>query len=332
MAEKKKKLTGKELKEIKEKHKILSKKIREEVKDKVKEDPNYVHPLEKEALEELKKHEIAKGLDDKFLLAFLLARKLNIDRTIELLENHFKYLNTNFPGWDEYTFDDLNKVVLNSAFQCVIPGSRDKQGNGIGYIFLNRYKVKEFPFEEYVRTFIYIFRYSIFKETLDYWRNGSIYIETLKDVSISKNIDTSKKGQALMKAIPNCFPFLMRGIYIVDAGFIVKALLKIARIFMKKKLMARVKVVNKREELLEVVDENQLITEFGGKAVYDHNAFLQQMEKDCREFIDPPIIKRKKERAAEKDKISEKEKKIETKSPEKEKKIEKEKSTRTEKE
>jgi len=189
--------------------------------------------------------------------------------------------------------------IVTSRFQLPVAGTRDKLGNPISYLILANYIVKDYTFEEYVKSFTYIFRHSILKETLDCFRNGVTFVESLKNVSIMKNVDTRVSSQKLMKSLPNNFPLLIRSILVVDAGFIIKILLKIAKFFVKKKVIARVRILEKREQLLEYIDSNQLITEFGGTLEFDFDEYVKQTEKECREWIDVAAIALKKKREAE---------------------------------
>jgi hypothetical protein len=44
--------------------------------------------IPKKALEELKKHPISKYYPDRFLLSFLFAKKLDVERSLKLIENN----------------------------------------------------------------------------------------------------------------------------------------------------------------------------------------------------------------------------------------------------
>jgi len=294
-----KKLTAKERRALEEQERIAKEKLKAEIREKAKKDPNYIHPLEQEALDELKKHPLAKGQSDKFLFAFLFARKLDIKRTIELLEKHFAFLSEEFPDWETCTWDDISTKYFDVGFQLQLPLKRDKEGNGISYLFMGHYPAKEIKFEQFFKCFVYLFKYWLWKEPLDYFRNGMTIVETIKDVSFSKNIDTSRRSQSLMKRLPNTFPFLIKHIYVCDAGFIVKALVKIARLFVKKKIIDRVQILPTRDAVRQFVEDDQLITEFGGSIKWNLVEELKQLEKECREQIDPEAIKKKNAKKSE---------------------------------
>ena len=61
-------------------------------KKSVKKDPNWVSEEERDALESLKKHPVCDQpifkQNEKILYAFLFARKLNVNRTVKLMEKY----------------------------------------------------------------------------------------------------------------------------------------------------------------------------------------------------------------------------------------------------
>lgn len=94
-----------------------------ELREFVARDPNWVSAAEREALLELKKRPICNeqfflGDDrDKLLFVFLFARKLNIKRTVRLMEKHM-LLRQKLERFRPLTLLDLNPALLNSGMLC----------------------------------------------------------------------------------------------------------------------------------------------------------------------------------------------------------------------
>eukprot|EP01116_Phalansterium_solitarium_P006612 TRINITY_DN18938_c0_g1_i1.p1 TRINITY_DN18938_c0_g1~~TRINITY_DN18938_c0_g1_i1.p1 ORF type:complete len:291 (+),score=112.51 TRINITY_DN18938_c0_g1_i1:88-960(+) len=222
-----------------------------------------ISPREFEALQELKKNPVAEGHDDKYLMAFLFGRKLDIARTIEMLTANIKWRNEN--GYQDSSTAVPCERIYNTNYSYVIPGTRDRQGRAIEYIMAGRLKMKEFTLKELIDWAVAFWEYTLRTETLEVFRDGIIVIESIHGVSMSSY--DMKNGKALMSAFQDHFPLRIKLIVVVDPPGIVRALMAIARIFLKKKLIERVRLC-KTEELAEIVDPEQLSHDFGGKAVW----------------------------------------------------------------
>jgi hypothetical protein len=110
-------------------------------------------------------------------------------------------------------------------------------------------------------------------------------VEDLKGVSM-KNFDMNN-AKKINQAMQDNFPQRFGGIYIVNAGFIVKTLAAIARLIMKKKIVDRVRIIPKYEDLKEFIDPDQLIEEYGGTVKFDVRDWVDNLEKDFQERQKP---------------------------------------------
>jgi len=81
-----------------------------------------------------------------------------------------------------------------------------------------------------------------------------------------------------MKTGLQYFPMRLQSILVVEPGKIIKALLKIAKFFVKMKLLKRVECVT-RAELQEKVGIQNLCPEFGGTNVFDYRGFLANLRR-----------------------------------------------------
>jgi len=241
---------------------------------------------EHQVLQSLKEHPITQGLDDRYLMIFLFGRKLNLTRTIELLTLNRKFLEEHDYVNRQLKVEDLNQELIQTMYSFTVPGCRDLQGHYVGYIiparvFLKRYTVKE-------QLDVFMFHWGRFLlEPLDGHRKGFIFVEDLANMSLS-NFD-SKNGAELNKAVQNHFPIRIAGILILNPGAIIKVLLKIAKLFVKKKILQRVSTIT-LNDLDKYIEKSQLLDLFGGSVHYDFEEFARgDLVLKPPVFVNPPV-------------------------------------------
>jgi hypothetical protein len=224
-------------------------------------------PHELEALNAIKQHKLAKFFNDRFLMGCLFSRKLDIERTIKMLKSNLKWrMSNNFekiPRWSE-----IDKTPLRANFAITIPGARSKEGHAILYCKLGRLVPSELG-KNYLRTIVefIIWNNSIgtYLDGLDYHRNGLIFIADLQGVGW-KNVDISLQRKVNTALMDN-FPLRISKVLIINPPGIMTAVMSCAKIFVKKKIMDRIQIVQK-EQILDHIDADQLWTEFGGDVEY----------------------------------------------------------------
>jgi len=228
------------------------------------EDPrDRITVKENEFLQELKKNEIASQFSDVLLMVFAFARKLDIKRTVEMLQLNHKWMTDHKYSWNERIPESkVNPKLLETKYTFNVPNCKDNIGRGIVYLFPSRIIFKHFTLTEHLDYLIHLSFSLMLDNKLDIHRAGFVYVEELKGVKLS-NFDM-KISKSLNADIQNNFPNRVKAIYIMHGGFILKALLKIAKFFVKAKIIARVSTVE-MPELLKLIDKSQLITEFGGE-------------------------------------------------------------------
>jgi len=247
-----------------------------------KSDPYYIHPKEAQALSTLKEKfpEVAlhsfwnRYPKDKALYAFLFARKLDVARTADVLKEHLAWRHDH--GFmDEIKASHLDPKLRDSGFAFHTPGKRDSRGRLICYIFMGKFKPKEYSKGAMAKVQIWTFEHLLKTEPLDAFRFGFTYVEDISGAGLS-NIQTDKAEQKQTVAMLEIFPFRIRSILVVEPGIIVRTLMRIAKFFVKKKVLQRVECV-KRAELLNYMAADQLITEFGGTYKFDFQEYLRKV-------------------------------------------------------
>jgi len=224
-------------------------------------------PHELEALKIVKEHKLAKFFNDRFLIGCLFSRKMDIDRTVKMLKSNLKWRMANnfekIPRWNE-----IDKTPLRANFAITIPGARSKDGNAILYCRLGRLVPSELG-KNYIRTIVefIIWNNSIgtYLDGLDYHRNGLIFIADLQGVGW-KNIDINLQRKVNTALMDN-FPLRIAKVLIINPPGIINAVMGCAKIFVKKKIMDRIQIIQK-DQILDYIDPSQLWNEFGGDVEY----------------------------------------------------------------
>jgi hypothetical protein len=239
-------------------------------------------PREIEALNVLKQNKLCKFFNDRFLAGCLFSRKMDIARTVKMLKSNLKWRLSNgyekIPKWD-----DIDKSVLEPEFAMTIPGARSKEGHSILYCRLGRMVPSELG-KNYVKTIVdfIIWNNSIgtFLDGLDYHRNGLIFICDLQGVGW-KNIDINLQKKVNSAMMDN-FPMRIQKVFLLNPPSIINAVIGCARVFVKKKIMDRIQIIQK-DQLLDHIDADQLWSEFGGEIEYSIPIMVESINERLKE-------------------------------------------------
>jgi hypothetical protein len=241
---------------------VVKQYVEQNLKDELFED-------EWEVFQEMKKSPAAEGYSDRFIMACLFARKLDIKRTEEML-NHNKAWRIENGFAQIPSFEALNmKLVEEGKFALKCPGARGKNGEGIIYVKMGNMYPSKWG-EEFIDLCVQMTVWNGMRgglwETMDYFRNGIMMIADLSDMSWD-NVDMTLQ-QRMSSALLDNFPMRTCKIMILHPPWILNAFLGGLRLVIKKKVMDRVYVVDKPEDLLEHVERDSLLKEYGGELEY----------------------------------------------------------------
>eukprot|EP01114_Cavostelium_apophysatum_P021946 TRINITY_DN779_c0_g1_i1.p1 TRINITY_DN779_c0_g1~~TRINITY_DN779_c0_g1_i1.p1 ORF type:complete len:279 (-),score=57.72 TRINITY_DN779_c0_g1_i1:40-876(-) len=225
-----------------------------------------ISAAEYETLQLLKSKGVTEGLSDKLVMIFLFGRKMNAERTAELLGNNRKWMQENNYSWeDPLKLSQMNPKLVQTMYNYTIPGCRSRGGHGISYLIPSRLVWKDFEMKDLLDYLVYSIQQLAITENLDAYRKGFVYVEDIGGINMKfmRGFDM-KKGKHLNLAVQNNFPMRIQGIYIINSGFFLKGLIKIARLFVKKKIIDRVKVIKHPQDLHDLIDKSQLHSDFWG--------------------------------------------------------------------
>jgi len=218
-------------------------------------------PSELEALKQMKSnYSICKNFSDEFIVASLLLRKLNLFRTNVFLEEHVKFRQVNnvtrIPR-----FSEINKELFK--FYTLPFGVRCKNGSAPFILNCNLlYPNKEpYTLTSIIEFLTWFYTVGIFSQGMDIFRNGRTEIMELDGLGW-KNCDYD-----WYKKVINCLqeklPCRVRQIICVNAPSFIGALFKLARLFMKEKLLNRAGVM-KAQDISQLFTEQDLPKQFQG--------------------------------------------------------------------
>eukprot|EP01090_Pellita_catalonica_P012116 TRINITY_DN2567_c0_g1_i1.p1 TRINITY_DN2567_c0_g1~~TRINITY_DN2567_c0_g1_i1.p1 ORF type:complete len:316 (+),score=73.53 TRINITY_DN2567_c0_g1_i1:51-998(+) len=227
--------------------------------------------------------ELTEPFSDRFLARFIFARKLDVDRSIELLTNHIKWRKKY--KIDEFDVDEL-KNIMGCGLNVWVPGKVDKQGIPVTYIFPRLFSNMHDDFYD-MKKYIwsaYYFVDNLHDYDVTFSREGYMIVEDFEGASLGdffKMMNPKKAGtdfdmKEAMAAIENCIPARVRQILIVDPPWFVRLLTAFIRPFVKAKLLKKV-VMIKRKDLLDYISEENLLKEYGGTVEFDSQKWSDEL-------------------------------------------------------
>jgi len=266
---------------------------------------------ELKALEEVKKLPIVKegGFKDEFIMACLFARKLDVKRTDELLQKNLKWRREN--GYEILpTLEDIDKDLIRTEYSWLVPGNRTKDGHGVAYAQFAKLVPSDWGHKKIMDWMIWVYSKGILIEGMDWHRNGIVFIEDLGGFSW-KHWDSALQ-QKMMTAIQNNFPMRLKEIYLLHPPSFLKAILKICKLFMKKKLLDRVKVVT-LEDVRDRIPEDELCVQFGGTYKCEVGEYVKIVEEFSASYEKDELEARRKRIESGEQKVDSKKKEIQEK-------------------
>lgn len=222
--------------------------------------------------------EAADGASDEKLLKFLLWKQ-NVQRAAERFRQLQKWRNDNsFTQNLKLSQDEKLKkhvasnVIINDESMI----SKDGCTVLVGRLRNNDMTDGRTP-EDVCRMMLYVIDRALeLKSSED---NGVIVFHDLKD--ISKNNLHPGIAKFVLKGIIGHFPLKIKGIYILNAPFFFKSFFAVVSLLLPKKLKQRMHYVEKIEDMYEVIDQELLLVEHGGKSTFDTEAWMaKQIERE----------------------------------------------------
>ena len=229
--------------------------------------------------------------DDRFLLAFLRARKYRIDKALDVLLNFSKF-------W----YDPDNKDIIeglcaervrnvwNLGMMGFLPETRDIFGNTVTVLrmgnvdFGNEDFKKHYTAKNMLALSLYTISWMFANEEMQL--HGSCYVETLEGFTFSNAMKLSglmsgADQKKMMAAGADTFPMRIRDIYVIHQPWYFNIFWGLVKPFLKEKITKRLHMLGKDVQALhKFVDPVGLPEDFGGKRSIDLSKFLDDLENE----------------------------------------------------
>jgi len=246
---------------------------------------------EKKALKEIKDRspDLCKFFSDEFIIASLISRKFDLNRTTETLQKNLQWRKDN--GFLKLPkFEDIPPNVL--GFNFTLPGARDKQGRFIRYAIPDpNIKLGTEPYtiqnlKMYFAWYVYV---AIFSEGIDGIRNGVHLMVNAGNMSWKTfDIDAVR---AISSMVSDTFPVLVRRASFVNPPAFIGAIFTVMKTIMKEKITNRFVAVPDLKVLLNDIPEDHLISVFGGTRDWSDEKWValvkEWVEKNEERLIAP---------------------------------------------
>jgi len=216
---------------------------------------------------------------DEFLYSSLFARKLDIARTIELLEHNWKWRVVN--GFETLpSSEDLDWEF--SKTNMMIPGCRTKEGHGIIYWQIKESDPGSLDMNKILRWCAWFYLSPGTMVGMDVARNGAFLIQDLDGLGW-RHVDV-KFQKKILELYQDNFPARLHKSMQLNSPMILKMIWGLFRPLLKKKLVDRF-FLGTKEDLLSYIDKDQLWENYGGTRKYSHEEWVKdvlQYEKDFK--------------------------------------------------
>lgn len=161
--------------------------------------------------------------------------------------------------------------------------SVDKHGRLVYYFFLGRNSPRSL--DTMITFYMWECHFLCETESLANLRNGNLWVFDMDGFSLWKNVDMSSQGRSWASVMTGTFPFRIRGIVVLNAGFFTRALLGTAKLVLPAKLLKRISI-SSVNDLKALVPEEHLPTVYGGKHPCDFDKQLELMNSMDKKIVE----------------------------------------------
>jgi len=230
---------------------------------------------------------------DEFLYSALFARKMDIARTMELIEHNWQWRVAN--GFEEIPpMDDLDWEF--SKTNMMIPGTRTKDGHGIVYWQIKESDPGALDVSKIMRWAAWFYLSPGTMVGMDVARNGAFLIQDLDGLGW-RHIDI-KFQKKIMELYQDNFPARLHQSIQLNSPYILKMMIGLLRPFVKKKMLDKF-FIGSQGDILSFVDKDQLWENYGGNLKYDHPQWVDEVKGYHGWFLANEEEKKEKARKAQ---------------------------------
>eukprot|EP00158_Paraphelidium_tribonemae_P010279 Partr_v1_DN43430_c0_g1_i1_m13606 putative Tocopherol (Alpha) transfer protein-like len=218
--------------------------------------------------------------DDRFLLAFLRARKYDVPRAAKLVANFARFWYSHADLIDGLCAEKC-RPFLEMKMMKFLPG-KDVNGNTVAALYMGALDVARYSPREQAAFSVYALA-NLFEDD-DLQTHGATYVETMEGftlgsaMALGRKMD-SKEQKEMMNLATQTFPLRIRGIYLVHQPWYFSLFWAIVRPFLHSKMVSRLRLFGKDLPALhKLVPAEVLPPEFGGTADVGWDWYLNMLE------------------------------------------------------
>jgi len=231
----------------------------------------------KDAEVELKKELEAKGVaeqlgdvaaDSATLRRFLIARKLQLPETLQMLEAHATWRKATLPiALDEAVVTELKKG------KCYLPPNAvDAGGRTLVVIRSSRFDPKVRDLDTALKAVIYQIDEAVRARPATQF---AIFYDR-NEFSIGKNLDRALV-QGVVSTLSDNYPETLGAVYIYPSGAVANMVFKFAKNFMDPRTAAKVHMVTTDAMLATLIPLEFIPTTYGGSSTYEFDPSAYQV-------------------------------------------------------
>lgn len=207
------------------------------------------------------------GLSRSSAIKFLMARKFNVDRALELYQQHELMRLREDLSHVEPSESPVREELLSEKF-TILP-VRDVNGATLALFNAHKHDPSQTDHRSTLQGVVY--QLDVALENLATQRGGLVFIYNMSGSKYANfDYDLSQKMLTLLKG---AYPARLKKVLIVTAPFWFKAPFKVLRLFVREKLRDRVFTVS-LPQLQTHIPPHAIPTHMGGQLVHDHVAWL----------------------------------------------------------
>lgn len=206
-----------------------------------------------------------KNPDDKFLLRFLRARKMDIDETYKLLTNYYSYRQRNREFFQTLsTSDTLVQQALFDGFPGVLE-NRDRKGRCVLTFLCYNWDHCNYSLEIIYKSLLLTMEKLL--EEPENQINGFVFVVDWTDFSFRQSTNLGPRTLRLMfEGLQDAFPARIKGVHFINQPWYVEAVLAIIKPFIKEKTKQKIYLHGTNLSTLhESVSKDVLPPELGGE-------------------------------------------------------------------
>lgn len=205
--------------------------------------------------------------DDAYLLQYLRARKFNVKKAFQLMEN-YHHVKKAYPElYGEPNVPGVDKVFRDRLISCL--PYRDENCSVVLHLHMEKWNPDEIPFSTILQAMTTIMLFCIHDPSSQI--SGLQVILDVKGASLKQiRCLTPRYMHLLSRALRNCLPVRFKGIHIFNESTIFQYLWSVFKIFLSEKIRKRFNFHgDNQKHLQKCLPKAILQSEYGG----DNNVY-----------------------------------------------------------